>query len=109
MKRFLQKKQLQQVVYATVLLSFLFPAVTYAKESGLAMEDTLTTMMTFLEGRMAYFVGVGSIILATAGWAASEGGSTARSGFKIAMALAIMFNAATLANKLFKASEGLGL
>lgn len=109
MKRFLQKKHLQQGIFAAILLSFLFQGVTYAEESGLELEGTLTTMLKFLEGRMAYFVGVGSIILATAGWAASEGGSTARSGFKIAMALAIMFNAATLAGKLFSATKGMGM
>lgn len=92
----------------TLLVCLTLPEISYAADSGLEIEDTLDIMLSFLRGRLSWFVGVGSIILAAAGWAASEGGSMARSGFKIAMALAVMFNVVKIAQKLFTASEGLG-
>lgn len=103
------KKLNISVILAIAILTFLVPTITYAETTGLSIDNTITIIQSALEGKVAYLVGVGSMILATAGWAATENGSIARSGFKIAMALSIMFNAGTVATKLFTASKGLGL
>lgn len=96
-------------IFSVAILTFLVPAITSANETGLSIDNTIGIIQDALTGKVAYLVGVGSMILATAGWAATENGSIARSGFKIAMALSIMFNAGSVATKLFKAGQGLGL
>lgn len=109
LKKMLKKRTKMDWVYLAITLAFIVPSVTHAGGAGLYVEDTLDKIRETLEGPVAYFIGVGSIVLAAAGWAASESGSTARQGFKIAAALAIMFNAARIANKLWSASSGLGM
>lgn len=102
------KKALLMCIFVTIFL-VATPSVSFAADSGLEVESVLDTVLNLLGGRVAWFVGVGSIIVAAAGWAASEGGSIARGGFKLMMVLAVMFNAAKIARALYKASEGLGI
>ena len=101
-------KKSSMLVLLVILICLLLPNVAFAADSGLEIETMLDTIMKALRGRVAWFVGVGSIIIAAMGWAATEGGSMAQKGFKVAVALAIMFNSAALAAKLYGASEGLG-
>jgi type IV secretory pathway VirB2 component (pilin) len=109
LKRIFNNRIQLQWAIAIFGLCMIVPAVTHAGGSELFVEDTLTKIQSTLEGPVAYFIGVGSIVLAAAGWAASESGSTARQGFKMAAALAIMFNAASLVKKLWSNSGGLGM
>lgn len=101
-------KNLKIVFMVALVVCLFIPEISHAADSGLEIETSLDKVLGLLKGRVAWFVGVGSIIIATAGWAASEGGSMARSGFKLMMALAIMFNAVKIASALFSASEGMG-
>lgn len=106
--KYIKNKENLLTILTVFCLYILIPATTYAGGAGLLVEDTLEKIIETLQGPVAYFIGVGSIVLAAAGWAASESGSSARQGFKIATALAIMFNATTLITKLWSKSGGLG-
>ncbi len=99
------KKNLLLALFAVMII----PATCHAGGAGLGVEDTLTKILKTLDGPVAYFIGIGSIIIAGAGWASSENGSSTRQGFKIAVALSVMFNAVTIASTLWNRSSGLGL
>lgn len=83
--------------------------VTYAADGGFTeMASVLDSFIEFFTGRFAFFVCIGSWVYVLSQWAISDGGSNMlKTGTKLALVFAILFNLTTIAARLWGTSKGL--
>ncbi|MPN37636.1 hypothetical protein SDC9_185156 [bioreactor metagenome] len=99
----------QAIKMAAVLaLAIAIPQITYASSVFTEVDTIMDSILLFLSGPYAWFVCVGSIIVALAGWAISDGGGNmVKTGSKLAIVFAILFNAGTMVGRVYNKAQGL--
>ncbi len=102
------RKNSVMVALYIALIMVIQSKAALATSTGLEIEQTFDIVETLLRGKVAWFVAVGTGIVAAIGWMMSESSSTIRTAFKWALGASVIFNIVKYIDILFGGSTGVG-